>query len=140
MQLNLNLVTTYTILFQYCLYEKNTHLILGLLRTQTGINVKETHNLNYYRDLYEHFLELLDITMQCYGVESPDFIVIYLKEIILEVEETLKKINPISQIVLNKSLVKVGETKRLFNNNIIPITYNLKDFGHLLEGRSQRSG
>ena len=105
--------------------------MLGLLRTQTGINVKETHNLNYYRNLYEPFSGKLEITMDRYNVESPDFIVIYLKE--LNLEKTLKKEDPIFQIVLSKSLVKVWKTKRFFNYNILPLTYNEKYFGYLLE-------
>ena len=67
LQLNLNLDTMYTILFQYTLYEKNSHLMLG---PQVGIKVKETHNFKYYRNLYEHFLEILEITMDRYNVES----------------------------------------------------------------------
>jgi hypothetical protein len=130
LQLNLNLDTYYTILFQYTLYEQGTYLMLG---PQVGIYMRETHDLKYYSLLYEHFLELLEILMDRYGVESPDFIVIYLKELILE--ETLKKDNPISQIVLSKGLVKVGDTKRLFSSSILPITYNEKYFGYLLQDK-----
>jgi hypothetical protein len=128
LQLNLKLDTTYTILFQYTLYEQNNHLMLG---PQVGIIVKETHDLEYYRNLYEHFSEILEITTQRYNVESPDFIIIYLKELILE--ETLKKEDPISQIVLSKALIKVGDTKKKFGSYILPLTYNEKYFGALLQ-------
>jgi len=48
-----------------------------------------------YRLLFEHYLEKLEILMNRYNIENPDFIVIYLKELILE--ETLKKVDPITQ-------------------------------------------
>lgn len=48
------------------------------------------------------------------NIENPDFIVIYLKELILE--ETLKKADPISQIALSKGLVSVGKTKQFFSS------------------------
>jgi hypothetical protein len=41
-----------------------------MLGPQVGIKVKETHNFKYYRNLYEHFLEILEITMDRYNVES----------------------------------------------------------------------
>lgn len=62
-----------------------------MLEPQVGIIVKETHDLEYYRNLYEHFLEILEITIQRYNVESPDFIIIYLKELILFEERKLLK-------------------------------------------------
>lgn len=104
-----------------------------MLASQVGIIVIESPDLAYYRTLYEHFLELLEILKERYDIESPDFIIIYLKELILE--ESLKKENPISQIMLRKALVKVGETKRLFSSNILPPSYNEKYFGSLLQDK-----
>lgn len=86
-------------------------------KRQVGINVKASQNLNlkYYTDLYSHFLEKLYFTMERYNVEIPDFITNHLKELVLE--ETIK-IGKISIIELSKGLVKLGEVKRNFNNNI----------------------
>ena len=53
--------------------------------------------------------------MERYNVEIPDFITNHLKELVLE--ETIK-IGKISIIELSKGLVKLGEVKRNFNNNI----------------------
>lgn len=126
--LNLKLDTLYTILFQYTLYENNINFMLG---PQVGINVKETHNLEYYRNLYEHLLEKLSIIMESYNVEAPDFITLIMKELVLE--ETIKK-GVISKIEISKGLGKIGEVKRNFNSSILPFTYNEKYFGNLLQG------
>lgn len=133
LQLNLNLDSQYTILFQYTLYERcatgGTYLMLG---PQVGISVRETHNFKYYKELYSHYSDLLSAILERYDVRSPDFIVIYLKELILE--DTLKiTVDPTAKIVLNKGIINVGETKRNFNNNILPLTYNEKYFGSLLQ-------
>jgi len=102
-----------------------------MLGPQVGINVKETHNLEYYRNLYEHLLEKLSIIMESYNVEAPDFITLIMKELVLE--ETIKK-GEISKIEISKGLGKIGEVKRNFNSSILPFTYNEKYFGNLLQG------
>lgn len=61
LQLNLNLDTFYTILFQYSSYEEGIYLMLG---PQVGINVRETHDIKYYQTLYDHLLEKLDLIME----------------------------------------------------------------------------
>jgi hypothetical protein len=132
LQLNLKVDTEYTILFQYASYEQGIHFMLG---PQTGIPVRETHDLNFYRLLSEHYLENLEILMDRYNIENPDFIVIYLKELILE--ETLKKVDPISQIALSKGLLRLGKTKQFFSTNILPLSKAEKNFGSLLEDKLQ---
>jgi hypothetical protein len=130
LQLNLKLDTDYTILFQYTSYEQGIHFMLG---PQTGIPVRETNELKFYRLLYEHYLEKLEILLDRYNIENPDFIVIYLKELILE--ETLKKVDPISQIALSKGLVRVGTTKHNFSTHILPVSKAEKNFGSLLQDK-----
>lgn len=76
LQLNLKLDNDYTILFQYTSYEQGIHIMLG---AQIGIPMRKTHNLKIYRLLFEHYLELLEILLNRYNIENPDFIVIYLK-------------------------------------------------------------
>jgi hypothetical protein len=75
--LELQLMTFYTILFQYSLYENNLQYMLG---PQSGINVRDTHNISHYRNIYEYFIERLNLLMDRYQIACPDFIVIYLKE------------------------------------------------------------
>nr|QWO71373.1 DNA polymerase [Termitomyces sp. DKA64] len=125
---NLKLNSLYTILYQYNLYSDNINYMLG---PQVGINVQESHDLRYYKDLFIHLLDLLEITMSKYQLEEADFIVIHLKEIVLE---GAIKTGQISKIKLNKGIVKVGETKKKFNSQILPLTINEKYFGSLLEG------
>lgn len=124
---NLKLKSLYTILYQYNLYSEGINYMLG---PQVGINVKESHDLKYYKDLYKHLLDLLEITMSKYNLEVADFIVIHLKEIVLE---DAIKTGQISKIKLNKGIVKVGSTKQKFNSQILPLTINDKYFGSLLE-------
>lgn len=57
--LNLKLNSSYTIIFQYTLYEFNYQYMLG---HQMGIIVKDKHDINYYSELYNHF-ELLLISL-----------------------------------------------------------------------------
>ena len=96
-----------------------------MLGPQVGIRVLESHDLNYYKSLFEHLLEKLDITMQRYQVEIPDFIIINLKE-----RRILLRLNFLK---LNKGIVKVGVTRQIFNSNILPLTLNEKYFGSLLQ-------
>ena len=124
LQLILKVNTFYTILFQYTSYEQGIHIMLG---PQTGIPMRETPELNKYRLLFEHYLDKLEILMDRYNIEQPplhmsigqmDFIVIYLKELILE--ESIKNVDPISQIAISKGLVRVVKTKQFFSSNILP--------------------
>jgi hypothetical protein len=50
-----------------------------MLGPQTGINVKDTHNISQYSNKYENLLERLYLLMDRYQISYPDFIVIYLK-------------------------------------------------------------
>lgn len=50
-------------------------------------------------------------------------------------EETLKKVDPLSQTALIKGLVREGKTKPLFNSPILPLSYKEKYFGSLLQDK-----
>lgn len=104
--LELQLMTFYTILFQYSVYENNLQYMIG---PQRGINVKNRHNINHYRNLYEYLLEKLNILMERYMIPVPDFIVIHLKE--LNIDDSLK-IGQFSDIKLNKGIVPISLTKK----------------------------
>jgi hypothetical protein len=101
-----------------------------MLGPQVGIVVKKQHNISYYRDLFEYYKERLESLMSIYNVGTPDFIIIHLKEII--VDDKLK-IGRLSQIELPKRLINVSETKTKFNSNILPLTLDEKQFGSLLQ-------
>lgn len=69
--------------------------------------------------------------MDRYSIDFPDFITIHIKEI--SIEDSLIK-NQISHIVLPKNIFNINKFKTNFNNNILPLSINEKDFGYLLEG------
>nr|YP_009739367.1 LAGLIDADG homing endonuclease [Tricholoma bakamatsutake]QIC20211.1 LAGLIDADG homing endonuclease [Tricholoma bakamatsutake] len=81
LMLNLKLNSLNTILFQYNEYSTFTNLILA---PQLGIVVKDKHDISYYRILFDHYIEKLESIMSLYNVGTPDFIVIHLKEILVD--------------------------------------------------------
>lgn len=127
LMLKLKLNSLNTILFQYHDYSTFTNFVLG---PQVGIVVKEKHDISYYRNLFEYYIEKLESLMSLYNVDTPEFIVITLKEILLE--DNIK-IGRLSQIELPKRLINVSETKTKFNSNMLPLTLNEKHFGSLLQ-------
>lgn len=125
--LNLKINSLNTILFQYSNYSSFTNLMLG---SQQGIVIKDKHDISYYRKLFEYYCEKLEIKMSLYKADLPEFIVIHLKEIIID--SNIKK-GRLSKIALPKRLINVSETKNNFNSNILPLTLDEKYFGYLLE-------
>ena len=126
--LNLQLRSINSLFFQYTSYHSGIHYMLG---KQVGIVVKDTHDLIHYRNLFEHYRETLDLLMERYQLEEPDFITFQFKT--LHVDEEIKSIKSnLSKIELHKGLVKVENFKKVFNRNILPYTYNERYFGNLL--------
>jgi hypothetical protein len=101
-----------------------------MLGPQVGIVVKDKHDISYYKILFEYYIEKLESLLSMYMVGNPDFIVIHLKEIL--VDDSIK-IGQLSQIELPKRLININETKTKFNSNILPLSLNEKDFGYLLQ-------
>jgi hypothetical protein len=126
--LNLTLNSINTILFQYTSYQQSIYYMLGI---QQSAVVGETHNLNSYRNIFEHYQESLQLLMDRYQLDEPDFISLRIKT--LHIVENLKitKQN-LSNIELHKGLVSVEILKRSFNSQILPYTYKEKYFGYLL--------
>ena len=123
--LNLSINSLNTILFQYNHYQSFTNLMLG---SQVGIVVRDSHDIKYYKSLFEHYQDMLEITLSFYKVESPDFCIIFLTEI--TVEEHIK----IGKLVQpSTKLVKVTENLTLFKNNILPLTRIEKQYENLLQ-------
>jgi len=124
--LNLNLNSNYTILFQYHSYQLNLNY---MITRQCGLIVKDSHDINYYIDLYNFFIENLEMLTDLYQIQLPDIIIINIKQIILNKEFLLDDIKNIS---LNKSITKLVETKSFFRKQIIPLTYKEEYLGNLL--------
>jgi len=57
LMLNLKLSSLNTLLFQCNKYSTFTNLMLG---PQVGIVVKDKHDISYYRNLFEHYIEKLE--------------------------------------------------------------------------------
>ena len=81
LMLNLKLHSLNTILFQYNEYSSSIHIMLG---PQVGIVVKDSHNISYYRKLFQYYKDKLEIQMSFYTVGLPYFRYIYFKEIQVE--------------------------------------------------------
>ena len=110
-----------------------------MLGPHLGIVVPDKHDISYYRNLFEYYNEKLDSHMSLYNVDTPDFIVIYLKEIL--VDDNIK-IGRLSQIEIPQKLINVCETNTntntnsnsnynsnsntKFNSNILPLTLDDK--------------
>jgi len=75
-----------------------------MLGPQVGIVVKDKHDISFYINLFEFYLVKLEHLMSLYTVGTPDFIVIHLKEIL--VEDSIK-IGQLSKIDLPNSLINV---------------------------------
>nr|AYE93237.1 LAGLIDADG homing endonuclease [Termitomyces sp.]AYE93255.1 DNA polymerase [Termitomyces sp.] len=130
LMLNLQLRSTNSIMFQYTSYTDSQQYMLG---PQVGVVVKDSHNISYYRNLYEHFNETLNLLMERYFIDYPEFIVFRFR--ILQVEEDTQVMKKnFSTLNFNKKVLKLGEIKKSFNGNILPFTFNEKHFGNLLEG------
>jgi len=125
--LNLSINSLNTILFQYNEYQSFTNLMLG---SQVGIVIKEEHDINYYKSLFEHYKDMLDSTMSLYNAETPDFIIIHLREITVDEKLKLGKLPHISTTLLSG---QVTDNKIKFNNNILPLTLAEKHYGSLLQ-------
>jgi hypothetical protein len=126
--LNLQVRSINSILFQYTSYQQGIYYMLG---KQVGVVVRDSHDLNHYRNLFEHYKEMLELLMDRYQLEEPDFITFHFKT--LHVEEDLQSLqNNLSKIKLHKGLVKVEKLKQNFNSKVLPYTKKERYFGYLL--------
>ena len=75
-------------------------------------------------------MEKLESLMSLYMVGTPDFIIIYLKEIL--VDDNIK-IGQLTKINLPNRLINVGVSKTILNSKILPLTLEEKQFGSLLQ-------
>jgi hypothetical protein len=123
-----NLQLLNTILFQYTSYQQGIYYMLG---KQVGVVVQDHHDLNHYRNLFEHYKEMLELLMDRYQLEAPDFITFHFKT--LHVNEYLIALKKnLSNISLHKGLVKVEKIKQNFNSKVLPYTNKERYLGYLL--------
>jgi DNA polymerase family B len=125
--LNLQLRSVNTILFQYTNYEQSIYYMLG---KQVGVVVQDSHELNHYKNLFEHYRETLELLMDRYELDNPDFITFHFKT--LHLEEDLFALKKNLNIELHKGLVKIAQTKKKLNSKILPYTNKEKYLGYLL--------
>jgi len=104
-----------------------------MLGKQVGVVVQDSHDLNHYRNLFDHYMEMLELLMDRYQLTDPDFITFHFKTLHVDEDlQALKQNLSKSNIVLHKGVVKVDKIKQNFNSKILPYTYNDKYFGYLL--------
>ena len=70
--LNLKVRSINSILFQYTSYQQGIYYMLG---KQVGVVVHDSHDLKHYKNLFEHYVEKLELLMDRYQLAEPDFIV-----------------------------------------------------------------
>jgi hypothetical protein len=100
-----------------------------MLDRQIAIVVKDNHDLDHYKRLFEHYQLKLEMVMEFYNITYPDFIILHIKEFSINTKLVLDNIK---NIQLHRGISKKVETKRNFNKQILPLTYNEKLFGSLL--------
>jgi hypothetical protein len=64
--LKLQLRSINSIIFQYTSDQNGIHYMLG---KQDGVVVNDSHELNHYRNLFEHYRERLEFLMDRYLLE-----------------------------------------------------------------------
>jgi hypothetical protein len=111
--------------------------LIKIRRTDGSFKMSGKHEIWYSDvlskniiDLYKKILSKINDFIVDYKDEDIDLIQVMLMEINPLPELKLKNIN---KLKLNKELVKVGETKKQFNENYIPFSMNLNYYGEKLD-------
>jgi hypothetical protein len=105
------------VLIQYTSYQQSIYYMLG---RQVGVVVLDNHDLTHYKNLFEHYKEMLELLMERYQLEEPDFITFRFKT--LHVTEDLLALQKnLSNVSLHKGIVKVAKTKKILIVNYYPI-------------------
>jgi len=116
--------TTYSILLKI---SNQNNLLFKMCGPQIGLVIKNEHDLNYYDKLYTAIMTRIESTIDNYNyIESIDAIEIMYSVLIPQPELTLKNI---SNLFLNKRLISIKETKRNFNQKLLPLTLDTSYFG-----------
>ena len=131
---NFQLNTTYSILLKI---SSNNNLIFKMCGPQIGLVVGNNHNLQYYSDLYNLILTRIETTVDSYNyIDTVDGLEIMYSVIIPQKDLTLKNISKYS---LNHPTINKKETKKKFNQNLLPLTLDTSHYGYniLLEEKQK---
>jgi len=123
----LNLNSTYSLLFKLN-FEGN---IFYMSDQQIGIVVKNYHNINYYKNIYNILVtRILTIMDKYYIIDYPVNITILYK-----VTKTLPELRreDIKAILLNTNIIKKNN-KKILNIKYLPLTNDIRYFGNKIEG------
>jgi len=127
LQVSLQVRSVNIILCQYTSYEQGIYYMLG---KQVGVVVQDSHDLNHYRNLFEHYRETLELLMDRYQLDTPDFITFHFKT--LHINEDLIAMTKNLNIELHKGLVRVEKLKQNLKSKVLPYSYKEKYLGYLL--------
>jgi hypothetical protein len=126
--------TTYSILLKI---SSTNYLNFKMCGPQIGIVIGNEHNLDFYLKLYnliqiriENIVDMYDYLDTINGLELMYSVIIPQKEL------TLKNI---SNYTLNHPLINKKEIKKVFNQNLLPLTLDKSYYGYtmLSEERQQ---
>jgi DNA polymerase type B, organellar and viral/RNase_H superfamily len=122
---NLRLNSTYSILFKVS-FTGNIFIMTG---RQIGILVKDSHNIDYYINIYNILLDRIEKTMDSYNInEYPLTVSILIKEVKTSGDLEIKKLENI-----NEQILKLKELNIAIKSKYLPLTLNLSYYGNLLE-------
>ena len=121
---NFKLKTTYSIFIKI---SSQNNLVFKMCGPQIGLVIKNEHDLIYYEKLHTAIMTRIESTIENYDyIESIDAIEIMYSVLFAQPELKLKNISNLS---LNKQLISIKETKRNFNQNLLPLTMDTSYFG-----------
>lgn len=76
-QISLNLETNYSILIKLSIENKKFYMI----GSQIGLVIKDSHDLNNYKNIYQLIIDLIESTSDSYGIGTPSSLIIMYKEL-----------------------------------------------------------
>ena len=121
---NFLLNTTYSIIIKL---SSNSNTIFKMAGTQIGLYTGDSHNETYYKDLFEVLNERIEIVYDTYNyIDNIETILIQYS--VIQPQEELK-IKNVNSYFFNKILVNNKEVKKDFNQNLLPLSFNLNTFG-----------
>ena len=126
---NFNLNTTYSLLIKLSFEDDSLFFMAG---SQIGFVVKDNHNIDYYKRIYQIISDRIEDFVLLYDVEGyPDNLNIILKRIKGKPELILKDITSIS---LDQNIKNKTELRKVFSSKYLPLSNDNSYFGRLLEG------
>lgn len=131
---HLKLNTTYSMLVKFSDEENTTFKMSG---RQIGIVIKDSHDINFYAHLYDTCIQRVQSTAQNYEImNSIGLIEISLIEVKRENEYILQNVE---YLKLKKGLINVSKTKTDFNNNLLPLTLDVKFYGDRITNEKDKT-